>query len=291
MDWIQYLNKAIDYIEENLDGTISYQKIAKIAGCSVYNFQRVFSYITDKSLSEYIRSRRLTLAAFDILNTSDRIIDIAVKYGYESQDSFTRAFKNFHGILPSKVRHEPVRLKSCPKLSVQITMRGEHHMNYQIEQWPAFKVAGIRRRIKTDQAFGQIPQIWDTAWKDGTMNLLTDLFRKTDYRPAGFIGMSIGGQQENSEEMDYILGVTNHVEVEGCIHVPAPGGMDEIQVKSATWAVLEANGRLPDAVQNIYRQFYTEWLPNSGYQLEDLPIMECYMEEGRQEVWIAVKKE
>ena len=95
MDWIQHLNKAIDYIEENLDGTISYQKIAKIAGCSVYNFQRVFSYITDKSLSEYIRSRRLTLAAFDILNSSDRIIDIAVKYGYESQDSFTRAFKSF----------------------------------------------------------------------------------------------------------------------------------------------------------------------------------------------------
>ena len=103
--------------------------------------------------------------------------------------------------------------------------------------------------------------------------------------------MSIGGKQENSEEMDYIIGVTNHVEAEGCIHVPAPDGMDEIQVKSATWAVLEANGRLPDAVQNIYRQFYTEWLPNSGYQLEDLPIMECYMQEGRQEVWIAVKKE
>lgn len=121
-------------------------------------------------------------------------------------------------------------------------------MSYQIEQWPAFKVAGIRRRIKTDQAFGQIPQMWDTAWKDGTMNLLTDLFRKTDYRPAGFIGMSIGGKQENSEEMDYIIGVTNHVEAEGCIHVPAPDGMDEIQVKSATWAVLEANGRLPDAV-------------------------------------------
>lgn len=164
-------------------------------------------------------------------------------------------------------------------------------MSYQIEQWPAFKVAGIRRRIKTDQAFGQIPQMWDAAWKDGTMNLLTDLFRKTDYRPAGFIGMSIGGKQENSEEIDYIIGVTNHVEAEGCIHVPAPDGMDEIQVKSATWAVLEANGRLPDAVQNIYRQFYTEWLPNSGYQLEDLPIMECYMQEERQEVWIAVKKE
>ena len=163
MDWIQHLNKAIDYIEENLDGTISNQKIAKIAGCSVYNFQRVFSYITDKSLSEYIRSRRLTLAAFDILNTSDRIIDIGVKYGYESQDSFTRAFKSFHGILPSKVRNETVRLKSCPKLSVQITMRGEHQMSYQIEKWPAFKVTGIRRRIKTDQAFGQIPQMWDTG--------------------------------------------------------------------------------------------------------------------------------
>ncbi len=289
MDWIKQLNKVINYIEENLDGDISYQEISKIAGCSVYNFQRVFSYIADKPLSEYIRNRKLTLAAFDILNTTDKLIDIAVKYGYDSQDSFTRAFKAFHGTLPSKVRNETAQLKSCPKLSFQIIIKGENHMNYQIEQWPAFKLAGIKQRIKTEQAFRTIPQIWDTAWKDGTMNRMIELFQKTDYRPAGFIGMSIGGQWGNSEDMDYFIGVTNHVDVENCKHISAPDGMEEIHIKAATWAIFEANGELPDAVQKIYKQFYSEWLPNSGYQLDDVPVIECYMQDNRQEVWIAIK--
>lgn len=99
------------------------------------------------------------MAAFDLLNNSERIIDISLKYRYESQDAFTRAFKNFHGVLPSRVRNETVQLKSCPKLSFQIKIKGESHMNYQIEQWPAFKVMGISQKIKTEKAFEIIPNI------------------------------------------------------------------------------------------------------------------------------------
>lgn len=291
MDWAKEINDALNYIEENIAGDISYRQISKIANCSVYNFQRIFSYIADKSLSEYIRNRKLTLAAFDVLNTEERLIDIALKYGYESQDSFTRAFKTFHGVLPSKVRTETVILKSCPKFSFKIILEGDNHMNYQIEQWPAFSVAGIKHRIKTEQAFEVVPKIWETAWKDGTMNRMIELFKKTDYRPAGFIGMSIGGQWGNSEEMDYFIGVTNHVNVENCNHISAPDGMEEIQIKAATWAIFEANGDMPEAVQKIYKQFYSQWLPNSGYGLDDIPVIECYMQDKRQEVWIAVKKE
>lgn len=152
-------------------------------------------------------------------------------------------------------------------------------------------IAGNKQRIKTEQAFSIVPQIWDTAWKDGTMNRMIELFRKTDYRPAGFIGMSIGGQWGGSEEMDYFIGITNHVDVPNCAHVSAPDGMEELRIKPATWAILEANGDLPNAVQRIYKQFYSEWLPNSGYQLDDLPVIECYMQENRQEVWIAIKNE
>lgn len=289
MNWIKQLNAAIDYIENNLDAEISYGEIARIANCSIYNFQRMFSYIADKTLAEYIRSRRLTMAAFDVLRSNDRLIDIALKYGYESQDSFTRAFKAFHGIVPSAVRSETVQLKSCPKLSFQISVKGENHMKYQIEQWPAFKVAGFAHRIKTDEAFEIVPGLWDAAWKNGEIDRLYALFQSTDYRPSGFLGMAIGGQQGDCEDMDYFLGVTNHVDVENCTHAPALNGMDEIPIKAATWVVLEANGELPDAVQSIHKQFYSEWLPNSGYQLDDLPIIECYMQNNRQEVWIAVK--
>ncbi|MFD2670411.1 AraC family transcriptional regulator [Marinicrinis sediminis] len=288
MDWVKQLNASINYIEEHLTGDISYEAIAKIAGCSVYNFQRMFSYIADKPLSEYIRSRRLTLAAFDLLNDSDRILDIAIKYGYESQDAFTRAFKNFHGVLPSRVRNESVQLRSCPKLSFQITIKGENHMNYQIESYPAFKVMGISQKIETSKAFEVVPGIWEQAWKDGTMQRFIDHF--PNYRPAGFLGIAAGGQWGDSEHMQYIIGVTSDMDVEGCKHVPAMEGMEEFEYPAATWAIFEANGELPDATQKVYKQFYSEWLPNSGYELADLPVIECYLLENEQEVWIAVEK-
>lgn len=288
MDWVKQLNEAIYYIEENLADEISYEAISKISGCSVYNFQRMFSYIADKPLSEYIRSRRLTMAAFDLLNSTERIIDISLKYGYESQDAFTRAFKSFHGVLPSSVRNETVQLKSCPKLSFQISIKGENHMNYQIEQWPAFKVMGILHKVKTSTAFEVIPQIWENTWKDGTMKRFIENF--PDYRPAGFLGIAAGGQWGDSEEMNYIIAVTSHVDVLKCKHVSALEGMTEFSYPAATWAIFEANGELPNATQKVHKQFYTEWLPNSGFELADLPVIECYMQENRQEVWIAVVK-
>ncbi len=289
MQWIERINNAVNYIEENLDKEISYDIISKITVCSIYNFQRMFSYIADKSLSEYIRNRRLTLAAFDILNSRENIVDIAMKYGYTSHDSFTRAFHKFHGVLPSKVRTETVILKSCPKISFQIKIKGDSYMNYQIENWPAFIVSGIKKEIKTDEAFKVIPEIWETAGRDGTMKQLFELWRQADMRPVGLLGISVGGQWGTSEEMEYYLGVTTHVDVPDCIKVNPSCNMDELQLPRATWVILEANGPLPEAVQGIYKKFYSEWLPNSGYDLDDLPVIECYLQNNKQEVWIPVK--
>lgn len=161
-------------------------------------------------------------------------------------------------------------------------------MNYQIEQWPAFKIMGISHRVKTSEAFEVTPRIWEKAWKDGTMKRFIDSF--PDYRPAGFLGISAGGQWGDSEEMNYIIAVTNHVDVSECKYIPPLEGMEEFSYPTATWAIFEANGELPSAIQKVYKQFYTEWLPNSGYALADLPVIECYMQENRQEVWIAVVK-
>ncbi|MDP4091351.1 MAG: AraC family transcriptional regulator [Bacillota bacterium] len=289
MDWIEHLNSVVNYIDENLDKEISYERIAQIAGCSVYNFQRMFSYIADKPLSEYIRNRRLTMAAFDVINSREKIIDIALKYGYDSHDSFTRAFQRFHGVLPSEARNETVRLKSCPKLSFQITIKGEEYMNYQIEQWPAFTITGFKKRVKTDDAFNIVPQLWNTAWSDGTMGKLFELFKHGDYRPSGFLGVAVEERRGNSEEMDYYLAVTTHVDVPQCKNVETPEGMSSLEFPPAAWVIFDASGELPDAVQKVYKNFYTEWLPNSGYGLVDLPIVECYMQENRQEVWVAIK--
>ncbi len=291
MNWIARLNAAMDYIEEHLDGEISYREIAGIVHNSAYNFQRIFSCLAGVPLAEYIRSRRLTLAAYDIQRSDTRLIDVAVKYGYESQDAFTRAFKAFHGVVPSAVRSDTVMLKSSPKLSFQMSVKGENPMNYRIESWPSFTAAGFRHPIKTGQAFDAVPGIWEKAWLDGSMNRLTGLFTRADMRPAGYLGIAIGGQWGASEDMDYFIGVTNHVDAPNCARVPVPDGMEEAEFKAATWVMITADGELPDAVQNVIRQFYSQWLPGSGYQPDDLPLIECYMQDSRQEVWIAVRKD
>lgn len=288
MDWIKQLNMVMDYIDDNLQSQISYDNIAEIARCSIYNFQRMFSYIAQTPLSEYIRNRRMTMAAFDVIKGNERIIDIALKYGYDSQDAFSRAFRNFHGVLPSTARTEPVTLKSYPKLFFQITIKGTEKMKYQIAHWPAFKVAGIASKIKTDRAFELIPQIWDKAWEDGTMHQFIKFF--PDYRPAGFLGIAAGGQRGSSDEMCYTLAVTNHVDTPDCTYVPPPTGMTEASYPAATWVIINADGGLPGSVQEVYQKFYSEWLPSSGYKLSDLPVFECYMQENHQEVWIAVEE-
>lgn len=290
MDWIGRVNGVIHYIEDHLDGEIDPAALAAIACCSVYNLQRMFSFIADKPLSEYIRERRLTMAAFDLINGNDRIIDLAVKYGYDSADAFSRAFQRYHNVLPSRARTETVLLKSCPVLSFHITIKGATEMNYQIEQWPAFTITGFAYPIKTAEAFDVIPGIWQTAWNDGTMKKLHALFRQADYRPAGFIGMAAGGQWGASEEMEYRIGVTTHVDRPDCAEIPAPEGMVQRRLPAATWVIFNADGELPAAVQRIYKQFYSEWLPSSGYELEDLPVLECYKQENGQEVWIAIRK-
>lgn len=288
MDWTKQLNEVMEYIDANLQGEISCDRIAEIACCSIYNFQRMFSYIAQTSLAEYIRNRRLTLAALDVLKGEARILDIALKYGYTSQDSFSRAFRSFHGMLPSAARKQRATLRACPKLSFEMAIKGAEGMRYQIEHWPAFTVAGIARRIKTDRAFELVPSIWEKAWQDGTMRRFLEFF--PDYRPAGFLGIAAGGGWGNSQEMDYILAVTNHVDLPECLHIPAPAGMAEFSYPAATWVILDAQGELPAAVQRVYEKFYSEWLPRSGYRLSDLPVIECYMQENRQEVWIAVEQ-
>lgn len=282
MDWIHRMNSAIDYIEQNLTGEIDFEKAAQTAGCSVYNFQRMFSFILDKPLSEYIRSRRLTLAAFDLQHSNMKIIDIALKYGYDSHDSFTRAFQKFHGVVPSLARDKGAKLKSCPHISFQISIKGDKQMNYQIKDCGEFSIVGFKKRVKTATAYEEIPEIWETTSNNGDMNCLFEMFTEEDLGPPGLLGVCAGGNWGNSEEFNYYLAVTTNVEPQR--------DMSKFDFPKATWVIFDASGELPGAVQEILKRFYTEWLPSSGYDLDDLPAIECYMQDNKQEVWIAVVK-
>lgn len=291
MDWIERMNGAVAYIEANLAGDIDQERLGRLAGCSAYNFQRLFSYMADKSLSAYIRERRLTLAAFDITRTQERVIDIALRYGYESQDAFSRAFRQYHGVLPSVARRETVLLKSCPRIVFHQPIQEEMTMNYRIERWPGFTVAGYRVPMKTDEAFSLVPKLWRDVWADGRMERLNALFQQADYRPEGYLGIAEGGGWGASEEMHYYLAVTTDVDVPDVEKVQTPEGMAERAFPAATWAIIEANGNPNEVMQPLYKQFYSEWLPASGYRLANLPVLESYMMDNRQNLWIAVEKE
>lgn len=289
MDWTERINAAIAYIEASLEGEIDPDRLARTAGCSMYNFQRLFSYIADKPLSHYIRQRRLTLAAFDVVRTDARLIDIALRYGYDSQEAFSRAFRAFHGVLPSTARREPATLKSCPRIVFHKAQQEETTMHYRIEQWPAFAIAGIRETMKTDEAFERVPRLWQEAWQNGRIQQLHALLQQTDYRPEGFLGLAAGGQWGGAEAVHYYQAVTTWVDRPDAPRVPTPEGMHDLTLPAAQWVIIEANGDPFAVMQPLYKRFYSEWLPSSGYALADLPVIESYRTDNRQSIWIAVE--
>ena len=169
MKWINHLNKSINYIEAHLTDEIDLEKLSQLACCSTFHFQRMFSFMTGVPLSEYIRRRRLTLAAFDLQTSRMKVIDVAFKYGYESPEAFSRAFKNLHGVMPVSARDIGVSLKAFPKMTFQISIKGVAEMNYRIEERDAFEVFGLalKTTVINGQCYKDIPEFWMSCGQDG----------------------------------------------------------------------------------------------------------------------------
>jgi AraC family transcriptional regulator len=171
-DWMQKMNNAVAYIENHLDDEIDYGEVAKIAYCSVYHFQRFFSFIAEVPLSEYIRRRRLTVAAFELQHSNAKIIDVALKYGYESPEAFARAFKNMHSIAPTVAKVNGTLLKAYPCITFHISIKGDVEMNYRIEKKEAFEMFGVDTEVSTveNQNFVSVPAFWEKCRADGSMD-------------------------------------------------------------------------------------------------------------------------
>ena len=300
MDWLTRMNAALAYVEENLDGAIDYETMAKIACCSSHNFIRMFSFITDVSLSEYVRRRRLTLAALELQNSGTKVIDVAVKYGYDSPVSFAWAFLQLHGVTPSEARAEGVNLKAYPKMSFQIQIKGEKEMDYRIETKEAFKVFGIERTCKEEEVelidtidgvdIGMVDNLWEASGEAEKLKAdAGDLpsfvskslgkahvvfnYRKTD--PGTFPSMLFAFQGPTSKTEGYTM----------------------VDIPSHTWAIFPS-GKHPvseqDAVvEAMNKRIYAEWFPASSYELVDGLEMEIYggdKENSYVEIWLAVRK-
>lgn len=289
MDSIQGLNKALSYIEEHLEDDIDYAKIAKLTYCSEYHFKRMFSFLAGISLSEYIRRRRLTLAALDLKNCDLRIIDIAVKYGYESADSFSRAFQSMHGILPSEARGEKQQIKAYPRMTFQLSIKGGCEMNYRIVEKESFKVVGFKKRVPI--IFNGVNPEISKMYEMLTPEIISDLKMLSDIEPFGFISASANfseGRMDEKGELDHYIGVAT-ASNDTTIY-------DELKIDAGTWAVFESIGPFPSMLQDIWGRIYSEWFPSSGYEAMEGPEILWHESKDmsnpkyRSEIWIPIIK-
>ena len=258
MDSLSSMNNAMVYIEEHLTEDIDYSEVSKIAYCSEYHFKRMFSFLSGISLSEYIRRRRLTLAALDLKDRDLRIIDVAVKYGYNSADSFSRAFHSLHGILPSEARSENTQLKAYPRMTFQLSIKGGCEMNYRIVEKELFKLVGFKKRVPVIFE-GVNPEI-EKMTELLTPEIIKQLKLMSNVEPTGIISASTNfseGRMEERGELDHYIGVATSSD--------ETAELDVLKIEASTWAVFESIGPFPETLQNVWGRIYSEWFPSSGY--------------------------
>lgn len=230
MDWTARLNATIAYIEENLDGEISYERLGQLACCDSYHYQRMFGYMAGMPLSDYIRRRRMSLAAADLQAGVEKVIDVAAKYGYDSPTAFNRAFQSVHGFAPSQTCEDGRVIKTFPPISFQITIKGAVIMDYRIEKKDAFRVVGVSAPLskKIEENFQTIPAFWAKISQDGTMDKLC---QKLNAKPDAVLGVSACFGEES--DWRYYIAVSS---------TAAADGLEEYTVPAATWAVFSGEG-------------------------------------------------
>ena len=279
MEWIDRMNQSLQYIEEHLTEAIDCSELGKIACCSAYHYQRMFAYMAGVPLGEYVRRRRMSLAAVD-LQGGAKVIDIAVKYGYNSPTAFNRAFQSVHGIAPSTAQGEGVSVKSYPPITFKITVKGVEEMEYRIEKRDAFRVVGtsVPMYKEIEKNFATIPSKWDEVAANGMLQRLAEMM---DGSPMGVLGVCACGEEE---AWKYYISVATSA--------PA-GDLEEYIVPAATWAIFPGSGA-GQSIQQLEQRIVTEWLPTSGYEYGDAPDVEVYLNPDPQnmqfEVWIPVRK-
>jgi len=287
MEWIHSLQRAIDFIEENLTENITTADIAKRANVSMYHFQRIFTVLTDITVGEYIRRRRLTLAAQELSRGSCKVIDLAYKYGYETPEAFTKAFRKQHGVTPSEARRYSETLTSYNRLIIQVSLKGAEPMKYRVVERDSFQVIGVKREftsINEENLIG-IPKLWNEVNSNGTTETLAKL---ANGQISGILGVCVSHEDiQSTGLMDYWVAAEHVGET--------PGEYSALQIPASKWVVFEVHGAMPDAMQKAWKQIFSEWFPTSGYEPVHLPELEVYTDNDPtspncySEIWIPVR--
>lgn len=280
MEWIERLNQSMNYIEEHLTDEIDYNQLARIACCSTYHYQRMFTYMAGITLAEYIRRRKMSLAAVDLQGGEAKIIDIVQKYGYRSPTAFNRAFQSFHGIAPSSVKDEGISVKSFSPIVFRMSIKGATEMDYRIETKESFRIIGVSAPLQKEieNNFMVVPKMWEDAVKNQTIQKLATMM---DSSPKGLLGVSVCN---DVEQWKYFIAVSS---------TKASDEFEEYIVPASTWAIFSGSGT-NQSIQELEQRIITEWLPASGYEYANAPDIEVYLnpdpQNAKYEVWIPVSK-
>ena len=283
MTWMESIEYAVAYIEKHITDNIKPEEIAKAVNISYFYFQKGFTMLCGYTIGEYIRNRRLALAGTDLATGSEKVIDIALKYGYSSPDSFTKAFTRFHGVTPIQVRNQGAMLKSFAPLRIKISLEGGYLMDYKIEKKEAFYVLANARTFDYENVQEEVPKFWQEHFSTGKGQFI-----------CGSMGINVA--EINGDTFEYLI-------ADECdTNIDVPEGFEVRMIPKLTWAIFPCKGSMPESMQKTNTTIFSEWLPGNkefefaaGYCIEyyDDPtkyekgIMD---EEYYSELWIPVKR-
>ena len=275
MNYYESLNKLIDEIENNLTGKIDYRNLAKIVGTSSYTLQRIFVFLTNITLTEYIRKRRLSKAAEELLTTDIKIIDLSLKYQYDSPISFSSSFKKMHGISPQNLRKTRVGVKTFPKIEFKPTIETISELEYRIIKLDALKLYGITTGVISENNSQAIKALYNKARSE---KILDFIIENSDGKEL-YYGSSadIYNDEISTKFKYYILGKTPRKD------------FVSLEIPKATWACFKLDNKQQVDILKLYNTIYTKWLPSSRYrEILNYPELEIYYKDTC-EICIAVK--
>jgi AraC family transcriptional regulator len=284
---LKEFNQLMDYIETHLTDEISGKDISKIVGQSDYHFKRMFSYMAGMSLHEYIKNRRLSVANVELINGA-KVTDIAYKYGYQSIEGFSRAFREWSGFLPSEVTKNKIQ-KSFPKFSFFIDIRGGVSMEFKIEKKEKFNIVGVSKRVPI-QFEGVNNAIVELA-KTITEQQRKEMHQLADLYPQQVLNVSYDFDEGYLEEKGYLTHMIGFATTKDNPF----DDLEQISVVESLWAIFPNQGPFPATLQETTAKIYSEWLPSSDYEVTDLPGISFTKHDGTfdnlySEIWMPVKK-
>jgi AraC family transcriptional regulator len=285
VEWTKALKQAIDYMESNLLSDCKLEDVADYVHISPFYFQKAFKMITGYTIGEYVKNRRLYLAALDSIKTNIKVIDLAYKYGYDTPESFTKAFARFHGLSPMQIRKYPYKIKSFYPLQISISVSGGDALDYRVEFMEAFELLGVGRNFSHEDAFEKIPLFWQ-EWRT---EIGCDSGINENEWNMGKYGISIASEGK-SGGFDYFIAGDDAESIN-------KEGLERIRIPAMTWAKFSCTGPMPEAIESLNARIYNSWLTeneeyeiDSGYNIEIYDKDNIHDSNYHSEIWIPVRK-